>query len=275
MEFIYIDESYDGSKGDVFVMFGLMVNAFRLRKKTNDMKKLLDSISDLRPSKMKELKTSRFINGKDGWSAVDPKVRNQHLKEICEISVAKGDFVVGIAMSKKEIKSALKAYHPPFLKEEQWLASAMYIVCLIQKNMQDKPRNKGNTVCIVDDQKRGLSYLCDELNKCDSWYDGLYQKKRNKKWVARKLNDRFNQIINSPFAIDSKHSSLVQAADAICYVYRRHLELLSCGEQWPGERSYYTELFKILESARIKLGQCPDSACTKFYEAVKYPGWKL
>jgi len=56
--------------------------------------------------------------------------------------------------------------------------------------------------------------------------------------LPRTAKDRFDQIINTAFAIKSHHSSLVQVADAICYVYRRHLELASQAEAWAGEKAY-------------------------------------
>jgi hypothetical protein len=68
---------------------------------------------------------------------------------------------------------------------------------------------------------------------------------------------------------------MVQVADAISYVYRRHFELKSVAEAWVGEKDYYAELVAILEPARETLGQCPDAACVKFYKAAKHPEWKL
>ena len=65
-------------------------------------------------------------------------------------------------------------------------------------------------------------------------FDGLYQlrgKKRGKTvWLERTKKDRFDHIINTAFAIKSDHSSMVQVADAISYVYRRHLELAAIAE---------------------------------------------
>ena len=70
-------------------------------------------------------------------------------------------------------------------------------------------------------------------------------------------------------------SSLVQVADAICYVYRRFLELKSADEEWEGEEDYYVGLVAKLEPAREKLGRYPDTQCTRFYEKAKHTEWKL
>jgi hypothetical protein len=68
---------------------------------------------------------------------------------------------------------------------------------------------------------------------------------------------------------------LIQVADAISYVYRRHMELKDVAEAWAGEKDYYAELVATLEPARETHGQCPDVPCVKFYKAAKHPDWKL
>jgi hypothetical protein len=93
--------------------------------------------------------------------------------------------------------------------------------------------------------------------------------------LPRTAKDRFDQIINTAFAIKSHHSSLVQVADAICYVYRRHLELASQAEAWAGEKAYYQGLANILDPHREKLGQPPDAPCVTFYKGLKHKDWAL
>jgi hypothetical protein len=99
-----------------------------------------------------------------------------------------------------------------------WLGAAMFIAALVQKKMQRIAKNKGHTVFICDDNKREMANLSDALYNADPWFDPIYLQTSKKKKIAR-----FNQIINSAFAIKSQHSSLVQVADAVSYAYRRHL----------------------------------------------------
>ena len=66
MKFIYVDESGAAGDSDVFVMCGLMVDAYKLRKKTADFDKMLADFLAKHPGSSTELKTSRFINGKGG-----------------------------------------------------------------------------------------------------------------------------------------------------------------------------------------------------------------
>ncbi len=163
--------------------------------------------------------------------------------------------------------------------ESYWLAGGMFTCALVQKKMQSVKNSKGLTVVIVDDNKVEISKLSKGLYDANAWYDGLYQlrgtKRGNNIWLPRSKADRFDHIINTPFAIKSQHSSLVQVADAICYVYRRHLELKSAREAYDREAEYYQSLVDILEPQREKLGQWPEAPCVAFYKAAKHPEWAL
>jgi len=87
--------------------------------------------------------------------------------------------------------------------------------------------------------------------------------------------ERFDQIINSAFAIKSQHSSLIQVADAVSYAYRRHLELKSDREGWQGEQEYFAGLVGKLEPKRERLGRTPGGLCIEFYKAVRHQEWTL
>jgi len=281
MKFVYTDESGSEDQSDVFVICGLMVDAYKLRKKTAEFDQMLRNFLARHPRAPEEIKTSRFINGKGGWNSINPDERKNFLKDVCSLAVDNGGKLFGIALSMSALRSdSSQQFNPPF-KENYWLAGGMYICCLIQKKMQKIPSNKGLTVLIIDDNKTGMSQLSDALYHPDPWYDGLYQLQANKsarnRWPPIKESARFDQIINSAYAIKSQHSSLIQVMDAICYIYRRHLEIDSNGEEsWLGEKDYYQCVYGILEPHRELLGKCPtDSSCVKFYNTIKHPLWKL
>jgi hypothetical protein len=279
MKFIYVDESGAAGDSDVFVMCGLMVDAYKLRKKTADFDKMLAEFLAKHPGSSTELKTSRFINGKGGWSKIDADERKAFLTDICKLAVANGGKLFGIGFSFAALNAARAAGHGHPFGESYWLAGGMFACALVQKKMQSVKNSKGLTVVIMDDNKVEMPQLSDGLYDANAWYDGLYQlrgTKRGKKiWLPRSKSDRFDHIINTAFAIKSHHSSLVQVADAICYVYRRHLEMKSSGEAYPGEAAYYQSLVDILEPQREKLGQSPDAPCVAFYKAARHPEWAL
>ncbi|PTQ72754.1 DUF3800 domain-containing protein [Celeribacter persicus] len=279
MKFIYIDESGSPGDGDVFVMCGLMVDAYKLRKKTSDFDWKLDELLKKHPGSGTELKTSRFINGKGGWSKIPPQERKDFLTDICRLAVANGGKLFGIAFSFQALNAAKAAgYGHPF-GDSYWLAGGMFTAGLVQKKMQGIKNSKGLTVVIMDDNKAEMPQLSDGLYKADPWYDCLYQERKKKRgksiWVPRSDKDRFDHIINTAFAIKSDHSSLVQIADAICYVYRRHLELYAEAEAYAGEKDYYQGLVDILEPQREKLGHAPGDPGVTFFKEAVHQGWAI
>ena len=279
MKFIYVDESGARDQGDVFTMCGVMVDAYKLRKKTADFDQKLEAIFAKHPGTRGDLKTKKFINGSGAWNAVPPQERKEFLREICQLAVANGSKVYGIALSYSRFNAATAAgYGQPFASN-YWLASAMFVSSLVQKKMQSVANAKGLTVYIMDDNKQEMAKLSDGLYNCDPWYDGLYKCRGTKRgksvWLERKPKDRFDQIINTAFAIKSDHSSMVQVADAISWIYRRHLELKEQGEAYDGEQTYYQELVDIIEPQRVKLGNCPIEPCFTFYREARHKDWSL
>ncbi|ESY85802.1 hypothetical protein X739_16105 [Mesorhizobium sp. LNHC220B00] len=69
-------------QGDVFVMSGLMVDAYKLRKKTADFDAKLEAIFAQHPGARGDLKTKRFINGAGAWNPVPAQQRKGFLREM-------------------------------------------------------------------------------------------------------------------------------------------------------------------------------------------------
>ena len=236
VKFIYVDESGGRDQSDVFTMCGLMVDAYKLRKKTEDFDGMLNGMFAGLPVQWppRELKTKKFIEGGGPWKRIDAEERKQFLTDVCQLAVSNGAKVFGIALSFAAFDHAKGLGLGQPTQGNLWLASAMYTCCLLQKKMQGISGRKGLTVFIMDDNKREMPNLSDALYQRNPWYDGLYEQQKKKRgkqiWIGRSPHDRFDQIVNTAFAIKSDHSSLVQVADAISYVYRRHLEL-TCGQR--------------------------------------------
>lgn len=280
MKFIYVDESGGSDQSDVFVMCGLMVDAYKLRKKTADVAERLNELALMKPSDEFELKTKNFLEGKRGWNKIDGLTRQKIISNLIEGALEGGSEIFAIGVSFEKYKRAMETdVDLPFCNN-YWVGAAMFIISLIQKKMQAKKDNKGHTVFIVDDNKTGTTKLSDALYRCDPWFDGLYQQRkkvRNKQvWVSRNQDDRFDQIINTAFGIKSNNSSLVQVADAMSYVYRRHLELQNDQEKYDGEKQYFSQLVGTMDNKRAKIGIVPkDARCVKFYRKITHPNWQL
>lgn len=284
MKFIYIDES-GPANGDIFTMFGIMVDAYRLRKTTADFDALLRQTLDEHPGHADEIKTSKFINGGSERSTMNRETRKRLLRDILLSAINSGGKIFGIAISCKAFGEAVKSRSSLPFEKSYWLASAMFLMCLVQKKMQTEKGGKGLTVAIMDDNEKEMKRFSSEIYNCNEWYDGLYMRQRSTKkgmvWVNRKPTDRFDQIINTAFAIKSNHSSLIQVADAVSYVYRRYIELIvsksegAVDEKWDGEYKYYQELVKEMYKSRMKLGKCPESESYSFFTEAAHPKWEL
>jgi hypothetical protein len=279
MKFVYVDESGDKGQSDVFVMTGLLVDAYLLRKYTASFDDMITAFLEKHPRSRKELKTKAFIDGTGDWDKVERAERKKFLEDVCDLAV-ECSTIFAVAFSFENFEKAANAGHcQPF--KTYWVAAAMFIAALVQKQMKKKQRNKGLTVFICDDNKREMSNFSDALYKADPWFDPIYQTRKTKKGKTIAY-ERFDQIINTGFAIKSEHSSLVQVADAVSYAYRRHLELRSQNEKWPGEQQYFASLIEKFEEAkkpkkpkRERLGRTPGGPCIEFYKAACHREWVL
>lgn len=256
-----------------------MLDAYKLRRKTNDFDILLAEFLANHPGGNPELKTKRFINGRGGWNRVNAEERKAFLAKVCRLAVSNGGKIYAIGLSFDAFDAALAANLGHTFGNSYWLAGALFTSCMVQKKMQKVRNSKGLTVVIMDDNKREMPAFSDALYDASSWFDGLYQSQGRRRgrmiWHERNATNRFDHIINTAFAIKSNHSSLAQVADAISYVYRRYIELKSVDEVWEGEQDYYQSLIDILEPQREKLGRCPDTSVRDFYCAAKHPEWDL
>ena len=279
MKFAYIDESGSTDEGDVFVMAGLLIDAYRLRKYTSRFDQELAAFLAKHPGAPNELKTKAFINGRGGWNTVSADDRKQFLTDMCVLA-AEVSSIYGFGMSFERFYEACGSgnYTTP-CAGNYWALNGMFVSGLIQKKMQGQSNNKGLTVLIFDDNKAHMPKVSDGLYLAEPWFDALYQQTKKvrglNQWGELKQPQRFDHIINTAFAIKSQHSSLVQVADAVSYVYRRHLELTAQPEAWAGEQAFYSGLIARLDAKRKRLGRTPDAECINFYTAVKHPAWAL
>jgi Protein of unknown function (DUF3800) len=278
MKFAYIDESGERDQGDVFTMAGILVDATKLRKWTAEFDTNLLEFKRQHPAIPDDFKTKAFINGRGGWRQIDAEDRKQFLRDICAWVVQCGQ-VYAYGMSFQAFENAVAASADlPENQNSYWVACSLFTTCMIQKKNQKQPNNKGLTVLIFDDNKVHMPKLLDGIYKPDGWFDGIYAQKRivrgKSVWGVKPAN-RFDHIINSAFAIKSEHSPLVQVADILSYIYRRHLELFNVAEAYVGEQVYYQELVAVLEPKRQKLGQCPNEPAVAFYKAAKHANWGI
>jgi hypothetical protein len=185
------------------VMTGLLIDAYLLRKYTASFDHMFKRFLAKHPGTSGELKTKVFINGSGGWSKVDPGERKKFLEDVCALA-ADCSTIFAVAFSFENFEKAANAGHcQPF--KSYWVAAAMFIAALVQKQMKKKQKNKGHTVFICDDNQREMSNFSDALYNADPWFDPIYQTSKTKGgksiWCDVPAHERFDQIINTGFAI--------------------------------------------------------------------------
>lgn len=287
MKFLHADESGEISHTDVFVMGGLMADARSFIKTSNEFDRML--ASDINGGK-NEFKASEFMMiCKDEKRTNECIKRQKFLERLCKRTVAKGRNIFCVALSFSAVASLLQSSddkrHP---NDAAWHESGMFICSLVQHKMQRLKNNgAGRTFVIFDSSRRvwPLNEALQDSHKSKNpylaaQYDGLHQIfSPNQVSPPLSQQDRFNQIMNKTvFPVRSEQSSLLQVSDAICYVYRRHLELTDSNEieNWNGERNYYRSLFGILERGRMRLGaRAQKTERVRFFEAARHPHMRL
>lgn len=142
MKFAYIDESGSTEEGDVFVMAGLLIDAYRLRKYTSRFDQELAAFLAKHAGAPNELKTTAFINGRGGWNTVSADDRKQFLTDMCALA-AEVSSIYGFGMSFERFNAACTsgAYTMP-CAGNYWALNGMFISGLIQKRCKGSPTTK-------------------------------------------------------------------------------------------------------------------------------------
>lgn len=277
MKFAYVDESGSSDHTDVFVMAAIVIDAYRLRKHTEAFDELIEPFLAKHPGLVKEIKTSKIIAGEGGWKELSADERKQFVSSICDVA-RQCSRIFAYAMSFRRFNEAVLAGHAQPFGKSYWCAAASLIAALIQKKMQAEKNNKGLTVLVFDDNKREMPAISELLHAAAPWYDPVYQQAKRRRgkatWLPVPASQRFDQIVNTAFAIKSHHSSFVQVADVASYVFRRSLELTAENEKWEGEKAYIASLSAKLPRPE-RLGRTAGGSAIDFYQAAQHEKWIL
>jgi hypothetical protein len=256
MKFVYVDES--GSAADpIFVFFGLQVDAYRLKKVMRDADALFEKVAAAYPEGLRELKSSRMVNGVGGWRKVDPVVRKDLFLALCSFVDGAKASGYTFALRTAQYEELRDKFNLGTWLATPWLAGATTLSMFAQKTNQGESNNKGMTVLIFDDNKAELPQLSDFIVSSCAEVDEYYER--------AKRTEPFDTIIDTAFGIKSDHSTLVQISDACAYAIRRTAELEICGldPAWDGEGAFSEmhSLFSVTVSSTLAgLGPAPPGA---------------
>lgn len=266
MKFVYCDESGSLGEDPVFVMAGILIDGYRLRKQNKIINARIEELLDLYPGlKPKELKTKKMLNGSDKWGQVDPALRKKFVNDLCDL-VATSAKVVIIPIDSNKF-----AYSKPefmFCRSNHWIAAGIYIACVAEVYAQKiNNANKATTIIIMDDNKRDQTNLSDILYSPPAQLADL---------TGEKPTNILGNILDTAIAIKSDHSGLVQAADCVAYVSRRHEELQGESKiNYEGEKEFIDSQFTKLDKKRLKLPASRKSGLAKVYQDIATISWRI
>jgi hypothetical protein len=257
-------------------MVGIVADAARLNKTSRECTKLFDDVRTLVTKKGKqspqELKGSRILYGKDAWKHVDADKRKKVFSDLASwLCDRKHDIVISSIDTSKSSGSVASKI-PEEISKHLWIAAGLNVAMQLQAKHKGEKSNKGNTFLFIDDNCQKLPELCKLLWSAPQCLDGYYPKKAKE--------EHLDQIIDTAFAVRSHHCSLVQAADLLAFIVRRHLELLNgvSAEEWIGESEFLKDCLKAI-SPRVyrnagAMKSTNSSPIASWYRAIAPDGYE-
>ena len=242
MKVCYVDESGNPAQDRMFVMAGIVADVTRLHKTDVEFNRFLAEVRSVFPENLKELKGSRILYGKGAWRQVEAAKRKQIFADLASWLDSRKHTILLAAVDTEKAKQAAAKPNavPKEIVSDLWLAMGLNIALQVQARHQGEDKNKGNTFLFIDDNVKKLPLLCELLWEPPAWIDGYYPRKPKE--------ERLNQIIDTAFAVQSHHCSLVQVADLLAFVVRRHLELLNQIDkpEWPEEPDFLKQCLQAI-----------------------------
>lgn len=235
MKFLYVDESGNEGNAPFLTFFGFYVDGYRLKNVMSQARPLLGAISDAYPENLRELKSSRLVNGVGAWRRVDATERKRLFRTLTNFVSAAGCHGYAYVLSRQQYTSLKEKGRLSDWTSNEWQIGALALCMFLQRDNRDVKNNKGLSVLIFDDNQAELPRLSDFLLRSSEDVDSYYERKRR--------SEPFDQIIDTAFSIKSDHSRLVQIADACAFALRRRaeLELGQQQEDWQGEADFYRQ----------------------------------
>lgn len=230
MKLVYCDES--GTGGEPFaVMAGVVVDSQRMHVTKSEWADLLRQLSALTGRTIAEFHTREFYPGKGVWHGLDGTIRANVMEAIAGWVTDRKHSIAVVACDVAAHTSSASAGHLPAEVHSLWRFLATHLILSLQKEHQSHEKTKGHTLLIFDQEKAEEAAFSDLIATPPSWTDSYYG--RSKK------SDALPHIVDVPYFADSRHVALIQTADYIAFVLRKHLELETgrVPEKYEGERA--------------------------------------
>lgn len=240
MKLCYIDETGTDGRSPVIVFVGVVVDGVRSSTTRDELDRVFEEASLVLGKAPSEIKGSDLYQKKKVWRNLEGSERHAIFGRLCELVISRKH---DIALSVLDVeKTKAEPLDPTF---SNWTAGALHVALQIQRGYQRQERNKGHSLLIFDNHRDSEQLISNVLSP-PNWTDAYYA--RGKKQSA------LDAIIDAPLFADSKHIGLLQVADVLAFMFRRHIELNDFGlnEDFDGERSQLAGVVERVEKRLIE-----------------------
>lgn len=229
MKFCYIDESGTGGE-KIAVSVGIVVDAQRMHLTKSEWAGLLNTLNSIAKQPIKELHTRDLYSGNNEWRGVDGADRAKAITEIIDWLIERKHKITFSAIDTEQY-NIVKSISPICTELRTiWRMMAFHLTLTLQRAHNKLEKNKGHTVLIFDRELHEEKHISALIHNPPSWSDSYYSR------GARQ--EQLDQIIDVPYFGDSEQVGLLQVADLVAYVLRRHAELedKADSERYVGEK---------------------------------------
>ncbi len=212
MRFCYIDETGTHEESQVLVFVGLVIDATKRAKIEREARVILEDLLSQSSRPVSELKGHHLYHGKKHWKGV--RGRHEYITRICEWYASSQS---RLAISAIHLDPYPGSHLQDLTGLNSWNAGALHVGLQIQKSGGRKERNKGATALIFDQQQMNQHAITELLVDPPEFVDQFYG--RGKREPA------FDQVIDTPFFVESHHVPAVQIADVFATILRHYVEV--------------------------------------------------
>jgi hypothetical protein len=229
-----------------FVMVGILANTYSLHRTQSDFGEITDTFRQLTGKDFQEVKADQLYAGRGPWAVVTGERRHPAYRSVLEWLVRRKHDVIFSAIDTRVFFERLAAdTRLPSLLPAPYIAAALHIALAVQRRNQGQEKNKERTLLIYDQQEQFDKRISELISRPADWTDPYY---------GYKSGDRLGQIIDTAYFVRSHHASLIQVADLIAFVFRRHAEINDGGdpERFSGERAQIQSWVNIVKPRLIE-----------------------
>jgi hypothetical protein len=198
-------------------MAGVVVDAQRMHLTKQHWEYLLQNLSRAVGRQVVELHTRDFYPGNGIWREMNGPTRAEVIGQIVDWIAERKHQVVFTAVRKDSYFTAFHRGDIPDELNTVWRFMGFHLVLALQRCCQPEKGVKGHTIFIFDNEERERMRFTDLIARPPAWSDEYYRRGRKQ--------EQLDQIVDVPYFGDSQEVVLLQLADMVALLLRRHAEI--------------------------------------------------